>query len=64
MTWVLVDVIIGLLAVGVLIGVSFGLYRHVKALMKATGRAGERIGSVTAEINAIQDEGARRRVSP
>jgi hypothetical protein len=62
-TWVLVDVIIGLLAVGVLIGVGFGLYRHVKALIKTAGRAGERIGSVTAEIDALQDEGARRRVS-
>ena len=63
MSWVLLDVIIGLLAVGVLAGVSFGLYRHIKALRKAAGRASERIGAVTAEIDALQDEGNVRRTA-
>lgn len=63
MTWVLFDVIIGLLAVGVLLGVSFGLYRRVKTLIKTGRRASERIGAVTAEIDALQSESSGRQTA-
>jgi len=61
MSWVLVDVLIGVLAVGVLLGVSYGLYRHVRALMKTVGKASKRIGGVTAEIEQRQRQGADAR---
>ncbi len=61
MLWVLVDILIGVIALAVLAAVCFAGYRHIKALMRAAKKAGERVGAVTAEIDELQRQGARRR---
>jgi flagellar basal body-associated protein FliL len=61
MLWVIVDILIGLLAVAVLGAVCWSGYRHVKALIRAAKQAGERVGAVTAQIDELQRQGASRR---
>lgn len=43
MPWVLLDVLLGLAALGVLAGLGVGLYRHVRALMRLASTSSTRI---------------------
>jgi Flp pilus assembly protein TadG len=61
MPWVLVDILIGALAVVVFGAVAFALFKHVKSLLRSAKDAGTRVGAVTAQIDAIQSESAARR---
>jgi flagellar basal body-associated protein FliL len=61
MPWVLVDILIGVLAVLVFGAVALALFRHVKSFTRSAKAAGARVGAVTAEIDAIQSESAARR---
>jgi hypothetical protein len=52
--WVLLDVLIGLLALAGLGVVLLGLWRKVKDLGREVGRAGEAIGRATQELADLQ----------
>ena len=53
--WILLDVAVALLAVGLLGLAGLSLWRRVKALGKAVGIAGEQIAQVTAQLDGLQD---------
>ena len=53
--WILLDVVVALLAVGLLGLAGLSLWRRVKALGKAVGIAGEQIAQVTAQLDGLQD---------
>ena len=55
MRWILLDVAVALLAVGLLGLAGLSLWRRVKALGKAVGIAGEQIAQVTAQLDGLQD---------
>lgn len=61
MPWVLLDIVIGALAVLLFGGLLYAGYRHVRQLMSTAKTAGSRIGALTAEIDAIQSGSAGRR---
>ncbi|MCW2543890.1 MAG: hypothetical protein JWM40_1442 [Frankiales bacterium] len=61
MSWVLVDILIGVLALLVLAGVTFAGYKHVRHLLRTAKAAGAKVGAVTAEISALQDHSASHR---
>ena len=61
MPWLLVDILIGIAALLVLGAVVFAGYLRVRALIRAGKDAGKRVGVVTAEIDALQTQGASRR---
>jgi len=52
--WVLVDVVLGLAALGGLGVVVLGLWRKVKDLGRELTRAGEAIGRATDELAELQ----------
>ncbi|MCW2572468.1 MAG: hypothetical protein JWO88_2526 [Frankiales bacterium] len=54
MLWVLLDVLIGLLALAGLGVVLLGLWRKVKDLGREVGRAGEAIGQATQKLADLQ----------
>ena len=55
MRWILVDVVLGLLAVGLLALVALGLWRKVKALGRAVGVATAQLEAVTASLDTLSD---------
>lgn len=50
MLWVLLDVLIGLLAVVVLVLVGLALYRHGKVLSRAVRASSEQISALSADL--------------
>ena len=54
MLWVLVDVLLGVLALIALAVIVLGLWRKVKDLGRELSRAGEGIGRATDELAALQ----------
>ena len=56
----LLDVLIPLLAVGLLAGTLLGLWRHLKALFSAMGKAGEALGAAGDALGAAQAAAPRR----
>lgn len=50
MRWLLLDVLIVLLALGVLAALLFGLWRKVTALGREVSRAGDAIGRATDDL--------------
>lgn len=63
MSWVLVDILIGVLALALFAAVCFTGFLHVKRLLRAFKAAGRRVGVVTDEINELQRQGASARTS-
>lgn len=55
MRWILFDVVLALLVVGLLVLAGLSVWRRVKALGKAVGIAGEQLAHVTAQLDALQD---------
>jgi len=55
--WILVDVVLALLALGVLAVLLLGLWRKVKALSRTVSAAGERIGRATDGLAVAQGAG-------
>lgn len=53
--WILLDVVVALLAVGLLGVAGLSLWRRVKTLGEAVGIAGEQIAQVTAQLDGLQD---------
>lgn len=53
--WILLDVVVALLAVGLLGLAGLSLWRRVKTLGKAVGIAGEQLAQVTAQLDGLQD---------
>ena len=60
MPWLLIDLLLGVLALVVLALVVLGLWRKVKALSQEVSRAGEAIGSATDSLAQLQAAGERR----
>ena len=56
MLWVLVDVLIGLVALVVLGAVAWRLWKAVSALGRTVARAGETVGDLTAGLEVVQPE--------
>ncbi|GAC1443746.1 MAG: hypothetical protein NVS3B26_06350 [Mycobacteriales bacterium] len=52
--WVLIDAVVGVLALLGLAVVGLGLWRKVKDLGREVGRAGESIGRATDELAQLQ----------
>ena len=63
MSWVLIDILIGVLALLVLAGVSYAGYKHVRQLLGTAKEAGAKVGAVTAEIDALQQQSASHRTT-
>ena len=61
MPWVLVDILIGVLALLLLGAALFAGFLHVKQLLRAGKAASARVGVVTAELDALQRQAARDR---
>ena len=64
MRWVVVDVVVALLAVGVLVLAGLGLWRRLAALGRATAAAGTRLEEVAAQreqVGAPQEDAVSRR---
>jgi len=59
--WLLVDLLLGVLALLVLALVVLGLWRKVKALSREVSRAGEAIGSATDSLAQLQAVGEQRK---
>lgn len=55
MRWILVDVVVGLLAVALLAVVALRLWRRVKALGAAVGVAGRQLDAVTAQLDTLSE---------
>lgn len=64
MRWILIDVAIALLALAVLVVLGLGLWRQVKSLGRAVGRAGELVGRATDELARVQDAGPSAGAQP
>ena len=54
MRWILVDVVLALLALGLLVVVGLSLWRRVTALGREVSRAGELVASATAQLDQVQ----------
>lgn len=61
MPWLLIDLLLGVLALVALAFVVLGLWRKVKALSREVSRAGEAIGSATESLAQLQAAGEQRR---
>ena len=61
MPWVLVDIAIGVLSLLLFAAVVFTGYRHIRHLLRTAKEAGAKVGAVTADINALQEQSASRR---
>ena len=59
MRWILVDVVLALLALGLLVLVGLSLWRRVKALGREVSRAGELVSRATAQLEQVQAEAPR-----
>ena len=59
MPWVLLDVGIGVLAVLLLLLVTFLAYKRVRALLQALGDASRRVGDLTPGLAVQQPPNAR-----
>ena len=57
MPWLLIDLLLGVLALAGLALVVLGLWRKVKALSREVSRAGEAIGSATDSLAQLQAAG-------
>lgn len=53
MRWVVVDVVVALLALGVLVLAGLGLWHRVTALGRAAATAGERLEQVAAQLEQV-----------
>ncbi len=54
MRWILVDVVLGLVAVGLLAVVGLSVWRRVKALGREVSRAGELLDRATAQLEQVR----------
>lgn len=54
MPWLLLDVLLGVLALGCLGAALFGVWRKVKELGREVNRAAETIGRATDELAQLQ----------
>lgn len=54
MPWLVVDLLLGVLALAGLALVVLRLWRKVKALAREVSRAGEAVGRATEELSALQ----------
>ena len=54
MVWILIDVLLGVLALVALAFVVLGLWRKVKELGREVSRAGEAIGKATDQLAELQ----------
>ena len=57
MKWILVDVVLALLALGVLAVLLLGLWRKVKALSSTVTRASEAVGRASEALTLDQGDG-------
>lgn len=55
--WILLSVLLVVASVLVLALPAFGLYRRVRALLRATGHAGEVVGAAAERLAAAQAAG-------
>lgn len=55
MRWILLDVVLAALALGLLVIVGLSLWRRVKALGKAVGAAGTQLAAMTAQLDTLSD---------
>ena len=60
MRWVVLDIVLVLMAVGFLVVLGLGLWRKVKELSRAVGRAAETIGKATEQLAQLQSAVADR----
>ena len=56
MVWILIDVLLGVLALVALAFVVLGLWRKVKELGREVARAGEAIAKATDDLARVQAE--------
>ena len=61
MRWILLDVALVLVALGLLVGAGLGLWRHVRVLSAAVGTAGRRVGELLAVLDSA---GSAPRTAP
>ena len=54
MRWILADVLLALLALGLLVVVGLSLWRRVRALSREVSRAGERIAQAASRLEQVQ----------
>ena len=54
MRWILVDVVLALVALGLLVVVGLSLWRRVKALRREVSRAGELVAQATTRLEQVQ----------
>ncbi len=64
MRWILLDVVLAVLALGLLALVGLRLWRQVRALGHAVGAAGEQVGLITDQLAAVQLDGTGGRPRP
>lgn len=61
MTLVLLDVVLGVLALAVLGLVAYSLYKRVRALTRAFGASSARLAEASVDLNAQHSTAATRR---
>ncbi len=57
MRWILIDLALALLALGVLAVLGLGLWRKVKALSRTVGEAGKAVATATDALALAQGDG-------
>ena len=64
MLWLAIDVALALLALGLLVTVSLGLWRALKALSRTVSEASAAVGAVNDTLAAAQAQAPKRRGHP
>ena len=59
MRWILVDVVLALLALGLLVVVGLSRWRRVKALGREVSRAGDLVAQATSRLEQVQSGASR-----
>jgi len=53
--WIVLDVALALLSLGLLAGVSLSLWRRGKALGRTVALAGDRVAAAAAQLESVED---------
>jgi len=60
-SWLLINLLIGLLGLSVIGMVSFAAWTDIRSLRRSAKEAAAQVGAVTAEVDALQSGGVSRR---
>ncbi len=61
MSWLLVDVVLGILSLTALGLVGLSLYRHGRALARTVGASATVLAGASPDLHGVQTDAARRR---